>query len=46
MKAVENGSALLVRAGQSIESQLSAAAYESFNGIEGFSLDGDVRVKS
>lgn len=46
VKAVENGSALLVRAGQSIESQLSAAAYESFNGIEGFSLDGDVKVKS
>ena len=43
--AIDNGTALLVEAGQEVQSSVTAVAYESSKGIEGISQSGDINLK-
>ena len=43
--AVDNGTALLVKAGQKLQSSVTAVAYESLIGIEGVSQCGAIKLK-
>ena len=43
--AVDNGTALLVKAGQKLQSSVTAVAYESLTGIEGVSQCGAIKLK-
>ena len=43
--AIDNGTALLVEAGQKVQSSVTAVAYESSKGIKGITQSGDINLK-